>query len=74
MLVRDAFIAEGNGSLETSVVGSSIDIGDFGSIVEGLACDRYGVRGVGTIICGGGAIFEGGGGGMDVDGAFKDVG
>lgn len=73
MLVRDAFIAEGNGSLETSAVGSSIDIGDFGSIVEGLACGRYSVRGVGTIIFGG-AIFDGGGGSMDVGGALKDVG
>lgn len=43
VLVRDAFIAEGSGSLETTAVGSS-NIGDFGSIVEGLACGRYGVR------------------------------
>lgn len=74
MLVREAFIAEGNGSLETSAVGSSIDIGDFGSIVEGLTCDKYGVRGVGIIICGGGAIFDGGAGSMAVGGALKDVG
>lgn len=74
MLVREAFIAEGNGSLETSAVGSSIDIGDFGSIVEGLTCDRYGVRGVGIIICGGGAIFDGGAGSMAVGGALKVVG
>jgi hypothetical protein len=74
VLVRDAFIAEGNGSLETSAVGSSIDIGDFGSILEGLDCKTYGVRGVGTIICGGGAIFDGGGGSMDAGGALKDVG
>jgi hypothetical protein len=74
VLVRDAFIAEGNGSLETSAVGSSIDIGDFGSIVEGLTCDRYGVRGVGTIICGGGAIFDGGAGSTDDGGVLKDVG
>lgn len=73
MLVREAFIAEGNGSLETSAVGSSIDIGDFGSIVEGLACGRYGAR-VGTIIFDGGAIFDGGGGSMDVGGALRDVG
>lgn len=74
MLVREAFIAEGNGSLETSAVGSSIDIGDFGSIVEGLTCDKYGVRGVGIIICGGGAIFDGGAGSMAVGGALKVVG
>jgi hypothetical protein len=74
VLVRDAFIAEGNGSLETSAVGSSTEIGDFGSIVEGLACGRYSVRGVGTIIFGDGAVFDGGGGSMDVGGALKDVG
>lgn len=74
MLVREAFIAEGNGSLETSAVGSSIDIGDFGSIVEGLTCDKYGVRGVGIIICGGGAIFDGGAGSTAVGGALKVVG
>lgn len=74
MLVRVAFIAEGNGSLETSAVGSSINIGDFDSIVEGLDCGIYGVREVGTITFGGGAIFDGGGGSMDVGGALKDVG
>ncbi|KAG1793617.1 uncharacterized protein HD556DRAFT_1308478 [Suillus plorans] len=62
VLVRVAFIAEGNGSLETSAVGSSIDIVDFSSIVEGLACEIYGVREVGKIAFGGGAIFDGGGG------------
>jgi hypothetical protein len=72
--VRDAFIADGNGSLETTAVDSSIDISNLGSIVEGLACDRYGVRGVGTINCAGGAIFDGGAGSTDVGGTLKDVG
>jgi hypothetical protein len=57
-----------------SAVGLSIDIDEFWFIVEGLTCERYGVRRVGTIICGSGAIFDGGGESMDVCGALKDVG
>jgi hypothetical protein len=52
----------------------SIDIDDFWFIVEGLTCERYGVRRVGTMICGSRAIVDGRGESMGVGGALKDVG